>query len=96
MITSHLNTYYFIPTTITTINQDLNSFKCMIRGANLTSLYYWYSTEILSAYWRYTAGTTNHTKISDFAFLSLNFHHWVYDYFIFKYILLYFNYYYNC
>ena len=30
MIISHLNTYYFIPTAITTINQDLNSFKCMI------------------------------------------------------------------
>ena len=27
MITSHLNIYYFIPTTITTTNQDLNSFK---------------------------------------------------------------------
>ena len=39
MITSHLNTYYFIPTTITTINQSLNSFKCMIKGASLTSLY---------------------------------------------------------
>ena len=38
MITSHLNTYYFIPTTITTINQDLNSFKCMIRGASLIGL----------------------------------------------------------
>ena len=39
MISSPLNTYYFIPTTITTINQRLNSFKCMIRGARLTSLY---------------------------------------------------------
>lgn len=37
MITLHLNTYYFIPTTVTTINQNLNSFKCMIRGASLTS-----------------------------------------------------------
>ena len=27
MITSHLNTYYFIPTTIIIINQGLNSFK---------------------------------------------------------------------
>ena len=27
MITSHLNIYYFIPTTITTTNQGLNSFK---------------------------------------------------------------------
>ena len=27
MITSHLNTYYFIPTTITTINQGLNSLQ---------------------------------------------------------------------
>ena len=32
MIASHLNTYYFIPTAITTINQGLNSFKCMIKG----------------------------------------------------------------
>ena len=39
MITSHLNTYYFIPTTVTIINQGLNSFKCMIRGASLTSPY---------------------------------------------------------
>ena len=39
MITSHLNTYYFISTTITTTNQGLNSFKCMIRGASLTSPY---------------------------------------------------------
>lgn len=44
MITSYLNTYYFIPTTITTINQGLNSFKCMIKGASLTSLYRWHST----------------------------------------------------
>jgi len=55
MITSHLNTYYFIPTTITTINQGLNSFKCMIRWASLTSLYCWHSAGILSAYW-YTVG----------------------------------------
>ena len=40
MITSHLNTYYFIPTTITTFNQGSNSFKCMIRGASLISFYH--------------------------------------------------------
>ena len=39
MITSHLNIYYFIPTAITTINQGLNSFKCMIKVTNLTGLY---------------------------------------------------------
>ena len=50
MITSHLNTYYFIPTTITTINQGLNSFKCMIRRASLTSLYRWHFAGILSAH----------------------------------------------
>ena len=50
MITSHLNTYYFIPTTITTINQDLKSFKCMIRGASLIDLYRWHSAGILLAY----------------------------------------------
>ena len=50
MIILHLNTYYFIPTAITTINQGLNSFKCMIRGASLTSLYRWHSAEILSAH----------------------------------------------
>ena len=49
MIILHLNTYYF-STTITTINQCLNSFKCMIRGASLTSLYRWHSTEVLSAH----------------------------------------------
>ena len=56
MITSHLNTYYFVPTTITTIKQGLNSFKCMIRGANLTSLYRWHSAGIPSAHWCYTSG----------------------------------------
>ena len=39
MITSHLNTYYFILTTITTINQGLNLFKRMIREASLSSPY---------------------------------------------------------
>ena len=56
MIISHLKTYYFIPTTIITINQGLNSFKCMIRKANLTSLYCWHSAEILPAHWCYTTG----------------------------------------
>ena len=56
MITSHLNTYYFILTTITIINQCFNSFKCMIRGKNLTSLYHWHSAGILLAHWCYTAG----------------------------------------
>ena len=35
------------------------------------------------------------SEISDFVSISLNLHHWVYDYFTFKYILLYSNYYYN-
>ena len=56
MITSHLNTYYFIPTIVTTINPGLNSFKCMIRGANLTSLYCWHSAGIPSVHWCYTTG----------------------------------------
>ena len=56
MIISNFNTYYFILTTITTINHGLNSFKCMIRGANLTSLYCWHSVGILSAHWCYIAG----------------------------------------
>ena len=56
MIISHLKTYYFIPTTIITINQGLNSFKCMIRGTNLTSLYRWHSVGIPLAHWCYTAG----------------------------------------
>ena len=56
MTTSHLNTYYFISTTITTINEGLNSFKCMIRGASLTSLYRWHSAGIPSAHWCYTVG----------------------------------------
>ena len=102
-----------------------NSFKCMIKGTSLTSLYtqlgmlslppvapifllqYWsyhgklplhhwsHSTGIISTHWCYTAGATNHTKISDSAFMSLNIHHWVHDYFTCKYILLYFSYYYN-
>ena len=102
-----------------------NSFKCMIRGASLTSpytqldilslppvapifppqswsyhgklpLYRWsHSAGILLAHRSCTAGATNHTKISDFTSLSLNLRHWVYDYFTFKYILLYSNYYYN-
>ena len=84
MITSHLNTYYFIPTTITTINQGLNSFKCMIRRASLTCLYRWHSAGILSAHWCYTAEAINHTKISDFASISLNLHNWVHDYFTSK------------
>ena len=50
MITSHLNIYYFIPTIITIINQDLNLFKYMIRGANLTNLYRWHFVGILLAY----------------------------------------------
>ena len=56
MITSHLNTYYFIPTNIITINQSLKSFKCMIIGANLTSLYRWHSAGIPLVHWCYTAG----------------------------------------
>ena len=56
MIISHLNTYYFISTTIITINQDLNSFKCIIKVANLTSLYRWHSDGIPSAHWCYTSG----------------------------------------
>ena len=71
MITSHLNTYYFI----TTINQGLNSFKYMIRGTSLTSLYRWHSAGILSTHRSCTAGVTNHTKISDFTSLSLNLHY---------------------
>ena len=35
------------------------------------------------------------SEISDLASLSLNLHYWVYDYFTFKYILLYSNCYYN-
>ena len=88
MITSHLNTCYFIPTTITTINQGLNSFKCMIRGASLLSLYRWHFTGILSAHWYYTTGAINHTKINDFASISLNLHHWVHDYFTIFQLLL--------
>ena len=75
MITSHLNTYYFIATAITTINQGLNSFKCMIRGVNLTSLYHWHFIGILSAHRSCIAGATNYTKINDFASLSLNLHY---------------------
>ena len=47
-----------------------------------------YSAGILSAHWYYTAGAINHTKISDFTSISLNLHHWVHNYFTFKYILL--------
>ena len=102
-----------------------NSFKCIIRGASLTSpytqlgilslpqiapifplqswshhgklsLYCWsHYVGILSTHRSCTVGATNHTKISDFASLSLNLHRWVYDYFTFKYLLLYSNYYYN-
>ena len=84
MITLHLNTYYFIPTAITTIKQNLNSFKCMIIGTSLTSLCHWHSAGILSTHWCYTVGAINHTKISDFASISLNLHHWVHDYFTSK------------
>ena len=60
------------------------------------SLYYQgYSAGILLTHRNYTAGATNHTKISDFASLSLNLHYWVYDYLTFKYILLYSNCYYH-
>ena len=60
------------------------------------SLYCWsHYVGILSTHRSCTAGATNHTKISDFASLSLNLHRWVYDYFTFKYLLLYSNYYYN-
>ena len=69
-------TFYFIPTSIITINQGLNSFKCMIRRANLTSLYRWHSAGIPSAHWCYTAGLQT-SEISDFASISLNLHHWV-------------------
>ena len=72
MITSPLNTYYFIPTTITTINQSLNSFKCMIRGASLTSFYtqldilslppvapiFPFNLEVIMANCPFTAGVT--------------------------------------
>ena len=75
MITSHLNTYYFIPNVITTINQGLNSFKFMIREASLTSLYCWHSAGILSAHCCYIVGAINHTKINDFVSISLNLHH---------------------
>ena len=84
MIISHLNTYYFILTTITIINQCFNSFKCMIRRANLTSLYCWHFAGIPSAHWCYTARARNYTKISDFVSVSLNLHHWVHDYFTSK------------
>jgi len=50
MITSPLNIYYFIPITITTINQGLNSFKCMIRETSLTSFYCWHFAGILLAH----------------------------------------------
>ena len=35
------------------------------------------------------------SEISDLASLSLNLHYWVYDYFTFKYVLLYSNCHYN-
>ena len=63
---------------------NLNSFKRMIRVTSLTILYRWHSTGILSAHWCYTAKTINHTKISDFASIYLNLHHWVHDYFTSK------------
>ena len=50
MIISRSNIYYFIPTAITTINQGLNSLKCMIKRASLTSLYHWHSVGILSTH----------------------------------------------
>ena len=70
MITSHLNTYYFIPTAITTINQGLNSFKCMINKP-LSLAFCWNPISPLMLH----SWATNHTKISDFAFLSLNLHY---------------------
>ena len=58
--------------------------------------YHWsYFAEILSAHRSCTAEGINHTKISDLTSLSLNLHYWVYDYFTFKYILLYSNCHYN-
>ena len=52
-------------------------------------LYCWsHSAGILSTHWRYTTGAINHTKISDFASISLNLHHWVHDYFTIFQLLL--------
>ena len=89
MITSHLNAHYFIPITITTINQYLNSFKCMLNYPLLLAFCWNPISSLMLHSW-----AINHTKISDLVSLSLNLHYWVYDYFTPK-ILLYFDYYYK-
>ena len=118
------NTIHNFTTTKRALSKG-NSFKCMIRGASLASLYTkldilsfplvapifpplilklsWQtvSLSLESFYWNVVnslmlySWSCKPSKISDSASLSLNLHHWIYDYFTFKYILLYCNYYYN-
>ena len=63
-------TFYFISTTITTTNQGLNSFKCMINQP-LSLTFCWNPISPLMLH----SWATNHTKISDFACISLSLHY---------------------